>query len=164
MNDEHAPVELATDITIAWLANPNTKADADDVPAFLGTVFNTVARLGNPTSVGDDVATGGEQVHEPAVSVRRSLASPDHIISLIDGKPYKTLMRHLSRHGLTPQTYRARYGLKHDYPMIAPTYSTARSEMAKRIGLGRKPGAKNTAKTAQAAAPAKRRKLGIAQK
>jgi len=163
MNDKLTPVELATDITTAWLANPNTKADIEDVPAFLSAVFNTVTRLGN-SAPADDILAEEEQVLQPAVSVRRSLASPDHIISMIDGKPYKTLMRHLSGHGLTPQAYRARYGLKHDYPMIAPAYSAARSEMAKRIGLGRKPSAKIAAKTAEPAAPAKRRKLGIAQK
>ncbi len=78
------------------------------------------------------------QDHPPAVSVRKSLASADHIISMIDGKPYKTLRRHLSTHGLTPDDYRQRYGLKADYPMVAPGYSKARSSMAKSIGLGRK--------------------------
>lgn len=74
----------------------------------------------------------------PAVSVRKSLASPDHILSMIDGKPYKSLKRHLSGHGLTPAEYRARYGLKSDYPMVAPGYSAQRREVAKRLGLGRK--------------------------
>jgi predicted transcriptional regulator len=78
--------------------------------------------------------------YTPAVSVRKSLASKDHIISMIDGKPYKTLRRHLAGHGLTPQEYRERYGLKSDYPMVAESYSEARRAMAKKIGLGRKPG------------------------
>jgi predicted transcriptional regulator len=86
------------------------------------------------------------QEHTPAVTARKSLASPDHIISMIDGKPYKTLRRHLSGHGLTPEEYRERYSLKSDYPMVAPTYSEARRAMAKKIGLGRKPGAKRPAK------------------
>jgi predicted transcriptional regulator len=71
--------------------------------------------------------------------VRKSLASPDHIISMIDGKSYKTLRRHLSGNGLSPEEYRARYNLKSDYPMVAPTYSEARRTMAKSIGLRRKP-------------------------
>jgi predicted transcriptional regulator len=75
---------------------------------------------------------------EPAVTVRKSLSSPDHIISLIDGKPYKTLRRHLSGHGLTPEQYRERYKLKRDYPMVAPSYAEARRAMAKKIGLGSK--------------------------
>ncbi|RZL81129.1 MAG: transcriptional regulator, partial [Sphingomonas sp.] len=71
-----------------------------------------------------------------------SLASKDHIISMIDGKPYKTLRRHLSTNGLTPEQYRERYGLKPDYPMVAEAYSESRRAMAKKIGLGRKPGQK----------------------
>ena len=71
--------------------------------------------------------------------MRKSLANPDVIISMIDGKPYKTLTRHLSTNGLTPAEYRERYGMKADYTMTAPSYSAIRREMAKRIGLGRKP-------------------------
>jgi predicted transcriptional regulator len=76
--------------------------------------------------------------YEPAVTVRKSLSSPDHIISLIDGRPYKTLRRHLSGHGLTPEQYRERYNLKPDYPMVASSYAEARRAMAKKIGLGSK--------------------------
>jgi predicted transcriptional regulator len=78
------------------------------------------------------------QKHEPAVTVRKSLSSPDHIISLIDGKPYRTLRRHLSGHGLTPEQYRERYNLKPDYPMVAPAYAETRRALAKKIGLGSK--------------------------
>jgi predicted transcriptional regulator len=70
------------------------------------------------------------------------LASKDHLISLIDGKPYKALKRHLSGHGLTPAEYRERFGLKPDYPMVAENYAEMRRGLAKKIGLGRKPGAK----------------------
>lgn len=76
--------------------------------------------------------------HVPAVSVRKSLASRDHLISMIDGKPYKSLKRHLGTHGLTPAEYRQRYGLAADYPMVAPGYSEQRREVARRLGLGRK--------------------------
>lgn len=75
---------------------------------------------------------------KPAVTVEESLVSPDHILSLIDGKPYKSLKRHLSTHGLTPAEYRARYSLSADYPMVAPGYSAARREVAIRLGLGGK--------------------------
>lgn len=74
----------------------------------------------------------------PAVSVRKSLASRDHIISLIDGKPYKSLKRHLSSHGLSPEEYRTRYRLPKTYPMVAPGYSEQRREVARRLGLGRR--------------------------
>jgi predicted transcriptional regulator len=74
----------------------------------------------------------------PAVSVRKSLASPEHILSMIDGKPYKTLKRHIGMHGMTPAEYRSRYGLPKEYPMVAPAYSEQRRATAARIGLGRK--------------------------
>lgn len=164
MNDKSAPVDLATDITIAWLANPNTKADIEDVPAFLASIFNAVSRLDSTASIAEDLPSENSQNYFRAVSVRQSLASREHIVSLIDGKPYRTLTRHLATHGLTPEAYRTRYGLKHDYPMIAPAYSEARSAMAKRIGLGRKPGTKIVAGKATEASPAKRRKLGLALK
>jgi predicted transcriptional regulator len=75
---------------------------------------------------------------------------------MIDGKPYKTLTRHLSTNGLTANEYRARYGLKADYPMTAPAYSEMRREMAKKIGLGRKPGQKVAAKPQTSADAPKR--------
>ncbi|MCI4591964.1 MucR family transcriptional regulator [Sphingobium sp. BYY-5] len=74
----------------------------------------------------------------PAVSVRKSLASRDHIISLIDGRPYKTLKRHLATHGLTPDEYRERFGLAKTYPMVAPSYSERRRAVAQKIGLGQR--------------------------
>ena len=87
----------------------------------------------------------------PAVSVRKSLSDPDHIISMIDGKKYKTLRRHLSTHGMTPAEYRVRYGLKLDYPIVAANYSDNRRAIALKIGLGRqsekaKPGKAEAAK------------------
>ena len=72
---------------------------------------------------------------------------------MIDGKPYKTLRRHLSTHGLTPEQYRERYNLKPDYPMVSPSYSETRRAMAKKIGLGRKPGMRKEASAAPAAQP-----------
>jgi predicted transcriptional regulator len=122
-------VELATELTIAWLGNPNTRSSAEDVPAFLGVAE-------------EQPASEPQGEYTPAVSVRKSLASKDHIISMIDGKPYKTLRRHLATHGLSPAEYRERYGLKPDYPMVAANYSESRRAMAKQIGLGRKPGQK----------------------
>ncbi len=70
-------------------------------------------------------------------AIRKSL-HPDHLISFIDGRPYKSLKRHLTTQGLTPDEYRDRYGLPKDYPMVAPSYSAQRSELAKTLGLGRK--------------------------
>lgn len=76
--------------------------------------------------------------YTPAVTVRKSLASREHLISLIDGRPYKTLKRHLASHGLTPAQYRERYGLAASYPMVAPGYSAQRREVAQRLGLGQR--------------------------
>ncbi len=129
-------IELATELTIAWLNNGNNRVAAEDVPAFLQTMHATV--LGLASGKTEQEETAPQQDHVAAVSVRKSLASKDHIISMIDGKSYKTLRRHLAGHGLTPETYRERYGLRPDYPMVAETYSQSRRDMAKRIGLGRK--------------------------
>jgi len=162
MTDDDArndAVELAADLTMAWLSNPNTRASAEDVPAFLKTMHGAVSDLA--------ASIGGNNSEEPAapefvraVTVRKSLGSKDHIISMIDGKPYRTLRRHLSTNGMTPDDYRARYNLPKDYPMVAPSYSEARRDMAKKIGLGRKPGQTAAAKAApsapEAKAPAKR--------
>ena len=134
MSQSANTVELATELTIAWLRNSNTRTSADDVPAFLQSMHAAVTKLGEPDV---KVDTSSAEV-TPAVSVRKSLASRDHIISMIDGKPYRTLRRHLATNGLTPDEYRERYGLKSDYPMVAPSYSESRSAMAKTIGLGRK--------------------------
>ena len=79
--------------------------------------------------------------------MKASLASRDHILSLIDGKPYKSLKRHLSTRGLSPDDYRARYNLPATYPMVAPGYSEERRKVAKQLCLGRK-------KSEVAAAPA----------
>ena len=76
------------------------------------------------------------QEYQRAVSVRKSIASPDHILSMIDGKPYKTLRRHLATAGLTPAEYIARYNLPKGYPMVAPSYSEARRATAFKLGLG----------------------------
>ena len=97
--------------------------------------------------------------YTPAVSARKSLSSPDHILSMIDGKPYKTLKRHLATHGLSPDQYRERYNLPKSYPLVAPSYSEARRAVATKLGLGRKPTAKAAATkapvaTAVAAPPA----------
>lgn len=132
-------VVLATDLTVAWLSNSNSRVSADEVPTFLNQMFATVSALSGGAT---PAAETGASSREPAVSVRKSLASKDHIISMIDGKPYKTLKRHLATNGMTPEQYREAFNLKPDYPMTAPAYSEARRTMAKKIGLGRKPGAK----------------------
>lgn len=141
-----SPVELAAELTAAWLANPNTRSTTEEAVAFLTSIHAAVAELGKVKPVEAEPAASAESEHVPAVSVRKSLASRDHIISMIDGKPYKTLTRHLSTHGLSPDEYRARYNLPKSYPMTALAYSEQRRQMAKELGLGRKPGQKAPAK------------------
>ena len=150
-------IELATELTIAWLSNPNTRAAAEDVQVFLKSMHDSVVGLVDRPNT----AAAGEAATEqftPAVTVRKSLASKDHILSLIDGRPYKMLRRHLSGHGLTPEQYRERYNLKPDYPIVAEAYSESRRAMAKRIGLGRKPGSRAST---QEPNPSQRRKLKL---
>ena len=145
-------VELAAELTIAWLGNSNTRVAADDVPGFLQSMHNAVSQLATVAPKVEEAPP--EAGFTPAVSVRKSLASKDHIVSMIDGKPYKTLRRHLATNGLTPEEYRQRYGLKPDYPMVAEGYSAARSAMAKSLGLGRKRAAAGEPEPAPAPAPA----------
>lgn len=135
-------LELTADIVSAHVAHNAVKAA--DLPDLIAKVHGSLAGLGAP-------AAPTEPTYEPAVNPRTSL-KPDHIVSLIDGKPYKMLKRHLALNGLTPEAYRVRYGLKSDYPMIAPAYAEKRRAIAKKIGLGRKPGEKPGAR----AKPAKR--------
>lgn len=164
MDDTPRTIELATELTAAWLANPNTRAEAEAVTAFLNAVHGALAQLAGGPSPAE--APTEAPAHVPAVTARKSLASPDRIISMIDGKPYRMLRRHLSTHGLTPDEYRARYNLRSDYPMVAPAYSEARRVMAKRIGLGRKPKTPAPAPVPEsdAALKPRRRKLSLSAK
>ena len=140
MSDTQDHVLLAAELTAAWLGNVNTRVDADAVPRFLEEMHRAIRALSDTGTAPPDAEAEGEQaMFVPAVSVRKSLASREHIVSMIDGKPYRTLRRHLSAHGLTPDSYRQRYGLRPDYPMTAPAYSEARSARAKQHGFGRKP-------------------------
>lgn len=125
--------QLTVQLLSAYLSN-NTVESGD----LAGLIATTRAALAAPA---DAAPAAVEETFEPAVSIRKSLASREHIISLIDGKPYKMLKRHLLGHGLTPAEYRARYNLPADYPTVAPAYSDQRREVAKTLGLGRKPAA-----------------------
>ena len=143
MNDDQQdgtnPLHLAAELTAAWLGNHGTRAHGDDIPAFLRRMHETVLELQAESRPAEPEQPQALEEHTPAVTVRKSLSSPDHIISMIDGKPYRMLKRHLATNGLTPDQYRKRYGLKPDYPMVAPAYSASRSETAKNNGFGRKP-------------------------
>ena len=126
-------ITLTSDIVAAHVSN--NSVGVDDIAALIGNVYGALAGLGAPT-------VEVEVMPEPAVSVRASV-KPDHIVCLEDGKKLKMLKRHLMTHyNLTPDQYRARWNLPADYPMVAPNYAERRRELAKSIGLGRKPGAR----------------------
>lgn len=129
--DPKTLLELTADIVAAHVSN-NTVA-VSDLPGAIASVHQALQQLGQPAP-----APAAEKP-KGAVSPRASI-KPDHLVSMIDGKPYKTLKRHISLHGYTPETYRETFGLPRDYPMVAPNYAARRSELAKQIGLGRKRG------------------------
>jgi len=143
---------LVADIVSAHVSN-NSVATGD-VPGLIRATYAAMA------SLGEQQAPAPAEKPEPAVSARKSLANPNHILSMIDGKPYTMLKRHLAQNGLTPAEYRERYDLPSDYPMTAKAYSERRRELAHSFGLGRK----KTEAPAAAAAPAKAERKPRAKK
>jgi predicted transcriptional regulator len=126
-------ITLTSDIVAAHVSNNSVAVD--DLASLITNVYGALAGLGA-------AVVPVEVLPEPAVSIRSSV-KPDHIVCLEDGKKLKMLKRHLMTHyNLTPDQYRARWGLAADYPMVAPNYAEKRRELAKKIGLGRKPGAR----------------------
>jgi predicted transcriptional regulator len=126
-------ITLTSDIVASHVSNNSVAID--DISTLISNVFNALAGLGQ-------AIVPVEVLPEPAVSIRSSV-KPDHIVCLEDGKKLKMLKRHLMTHyNLTPEQYRARWSLPADYPMVAPNYAEKRRELAKKIGLGRKPGAR----------------------
>ncbi len=122
-------IELAADIVSAYVANNSVRTG--DLPELIGSVHAALQNVANPAP-----AQATERP-TPAVPVKKSV-TPDAIISLEDGKPYKSLKRHITKLGMTPQQYREKWGLPKDYPMVAAAYAAKRSELAKNMGLGQK--------------------------
>jgi len=122
-------MEMTAGIVSAYVAG-NIMAAAE-VPGLIRGVHAALAGLSGPGSAPPSPAA------EPAVSIKRSI-TPDHLICLEDGRKFKSLKRHLqTKYGMTPEQYRAKWGLPSDYPMVAPNYARARSDLAKEMGLGR---------------------------
>src|SRR5215203_4159429 len=120
-------VELAAEIVSAYVSNNSVRAT--ELPELISSVHSAL------NSVGQE-ADAEPAPREPAVSIRKSV-TPDYLISLFDGKKYKSLKRHIrTSHNMTPQEYRTFWNLAPDYPMVAPNYAKARSEIAKTLGLG----------------------------
>ena len=142
-------IELAADIVSAYVSK--NSVPVAELPSLLNSVYAALAR----TAQGQQAEPQAELV--PAVSVRKSV-TPDAIVCLEDGKKFKSLKRHLRTiYDMTPEQYRAKWNLPHDYPMVAPSYAKARSELARTMGLGqqRRKGAAPVEPVAEPAASAK---------
>jgi predicted transcriptional regulator len=121
-------IELAADIVSAYVSN--NSVPANDLPQLISEVYNALLR------VGSNVVAAPAEPPKPAIAVKRSVTN-DYIICLEDGKKFKSLKRHLrTQYGLSPEEYREKWGLAADYPMVAPNYAKARSNLAKQMGLG----------------------------
>jgi predicted transcriptional regulator len=123
-------IELTSDIVSAHVSYNNVAAS--DLPMLIASVHAALVKVSAPAVPASPAKLEG------AVSARNSVASSGHILSMIDGKPYKTLKRHIGRHGYTPESYKEAFGLPKSYPMVAESYASARREIAKTIGLGRR--------------------------
>jgi predicted transcriptional regulator len=153
-------IELAANIVSAFVSK--NCIQSTELPSLISTVHEALQSAREPASAKQEA-----EKPAPAVPIKKSI-TPDYLISLEDGKPYRSLKRHLHARGLTPQLYRERYGLPRNYPMVAPNYSARRSELAKSMGLGQvRRGAavkagKNSASRASTKAPAKRSRKRVA--
>jgi predicted transcriptional regulator len=126
MTDESFHEKLIGEMFIAYVSNNSVQ------PSEIGDVVRAISRALSKDNSEELAARG-----DPAVPIEESI-TPDYVTCLEDGKPFKSLKRHLGLHGMTPDEYRIRWGLPDDYPMVAPKYAKTRSRLAKKIGLGRK--------------------------
>ena len=124
-------ITLTSDIVAAHVSNNSIAVE--EVPQLITSIYGALSGLGGPEEA-------EEERPEPAVSIRASV-KPDYLVCLEDGKKLKMLKRYLrTNYDMSPEEYRARWDLPADYPMVAPNYAEKRRELAKKIGLGRKPG------------------------
>jgi len=122
-------LKMATDIVAAYVGNHDLRSD--EIPGIIQSVHGALRAAEQGTG-------NSREIQKPAVTVKKSI-TPDYIICLEDGRKLKMLKRHLrTAFGMTPEEYRAKWGLPADYPMVAPNYAKRRSEFAKQIGLGQK--------------------------
>lgn len=126
-------LSMAAQIVAAYVSH--NSLPAQQLPEIIQTVYGALNDQQNGTATAQEVVR--EEAQKPAVPVRKSI-TPDYIVCLEDGKKLKMLKRHLrANYGMTPEEYRAKWGLAPDYPMVAPNYARQRSDFAKKIGLGR---------------------------
>jgi len=128
MEEQNKLTDLVVDIVTAYVGN--NSVPASELPALISSVHKA---LGNLTA---ETETKVEEAKTPAVSIKKSI-SDDFIICLEDGRKFKSLKRHLrTKYNMSPEEYRAKWNLPKDYPMVAPNYAAARSNLAKQMGLG----------------------------
>ena len=121
-------IELAVDIVAAYVSN--NSVPPSDLPSLIGGVHTAL------TSLSTSARLSNVPVEKISPAQIRKSVTHDHIVSFEDGRPYKTLRRHLTLRGLSPEAYREKWGLPRDYPMTAASYSAQRSELARALGLG----------------------------
>src|SRR5215218_371922 len=121
--------ELTAELVSAYVSH--NALPAADLPSLIRAVHTALSQ------VGSGKAEQPEPAPKPPVPIRKSI-TPDHLISLEDGKPYRSLTRHLAKRGLTPEAYRRKWGLPSTYPMVAPNYSKQRSDLTRALGLGQR--------------------------
>ena len=128
MENSEAFIELAAEIVSAYVSN--NSVPASELPGLINDVHSAIVR------VKSGPAPAPAEAPRPSVPIKKSVMS-DFIICLEDGKKFKSLKRHLrTQYGMTPEEYRDKWGLEPDYPMVAPNYARARSQLAKNMGLG----------------------------
>jgi predicted transcriptional regulator len=128
MEPKNDLVEMAAEIVSAYVSA--NQVQPQDLPGLIRTVYSALNEVSGAAPTSQDLT------QEPAVAIKKSV-TPDFIICLEDGKKFKSLKRHLrTRYAMTPDEYRSKWGLPHDYPMVAPNYAKERSNLAKRMGLG----------------------------
>lgn len=122
-------IEQTVDVVSAYVAN--NSLPIAELPTLIASIFETLGSLSGAPAVQE-----AETVEKATPAQIRKSIRPEGLVSFIDGKSYKTLKRHLTKHGLDPYSYRERYGLPSDYPTTAADYSAQRSALAKELGLG----------------------------
>jgi predicted transcriptional regulator len=128
ITEKFVVLDCTASIVAAYVTN-NT-IQKENLPALIADTFYSLSQINRPAAVVQEL--------KPAVPIKRSV-QPDHIVCLEDGKTFKSLKRHLkNQYSMTPKEYREKWGLPADYPMVAPNYARARSELAKKMGLGRR--------------------------
>lgn len=142
-------VALTADVVAAYVSN--NPVPANQVPELISSIHASLAGVLAPPKAQEP------ERPTPAIPIKKSI-TPDFLISLEDGRQYKSLKRHLAGRGLTPQQYRAKWGLPMDYPMVAPNYAQKRSELAKAAGLGQQRKKNKAPEPAVEAAPKSRRR------